>query len=293
MTRGKGIEERAGAVSRTGLTREKRMARRAEDRDKFAILHMPRRIWAISSIHGERAALSALHRQLDLAFQPGDRLVYLGNYLGRGLEVHATLAELLNFRRMILSRPGMEPYDIAYLRGAQEEMWQKLLQLQFAPEPGDVLAWMLEQGVDTTLRAYGGDPDQGLQAASEGALALARWTNSLRVAMHGMPGHDALMSALRRAAVCPEREILFVHAGLDPAIPLAEQGDILWWGGGFSSIREPWNGYRMIVRGFERTHSGVHTTEFTASIDAGCGFGGPLIAACFDENRRIVDLLES
>ena len=39
----------------------------------------------------------------------------------------------------------------AYLRGSQEEMWHKVLQLQFAADPRGVLAWMLEQGLGTTL----------------------------------------------------------------------------------------------------------------------------------------------
>ncbi len=291
-SKGKGVIERTGGVSRTGLARQKTIMRRAEDQDKFANLGRPNRIWAVSSIHGERAALTGLHKQLVQAFQPGDRLVYLGNYLGHGLEIQATLAELLNVRRALLARPGMEPWDIVYLRGAQEEIWQKLLQLQFAPDPSESLQWGLEQGVGATLQAYGGTAEQGLAAIQEGPLALARWTNSLRAAMLAKPGHNALMSALRHAALCPERQMLFVHAGLDPSLPLAEQGEILWWGGGFASIKQPYQGYQHIVRGFEQTHSGVHRTDFTTSLDAGCGFGGPLIAACFDENREIIQLLE-
>jgi serine/threonine protein phosphatase 1 len=35
-------------------------------------------------------------------------------------------------------------------------MWQKLLQLQFAPNPGELLHWMVQAGMETTIRAYGG-----------------------------------------------------------------------------------------------------------------------------------------
>ena len=101
----------------------------------------------------------------------GDRLVYLGNCLGHGAEVRGAIDELLGFRRQILARPGMFPFDIAYLRGAQEEMWQKLLQLQFAPNPREVLGWMLEHGVGATLSAYGGSIQQGIVAARDGPLA--------------------------------------------------------------------------------------------------------------------------
>jgi len=199
---------------------------------------------------------------------------------------------VLAFRRLFLARPDARIGDIVYLRGAQEEMWQKLLQLQFAPNPTEVLSWMLEQGLRGTLSAYAGSEDDGFAAAAEGPVAIARWTNRLRSAMHALPGHDALMSSLRRAAFSDDQAMLFVHAGLDPTVPLDDQGDVLWWGGGFGKIKAAYDPFRLVVRGFDRTHAGVQTTHFTATIDAGCGFGGPLLGACFDRGGRIVDLLE-
>ena len=108
----------------------------------FATLRAGTRIWAIPAIHGEVGALSALHGALDSEFAVGDQLVYLGNYTGHGQAARETIEELLLFRRALLARPGMEPEHIVYLRGAQEEMWQKLSQVQFAPNPREVLKWM-------------------------------------------------------------------------------------------------------------------------------------------------------
>ena len=261
-------------------------------RDRFATLRKASRVWAISAVHGDVQRLRALHVQLKQAIKPGDRLVYLGNYLGWGQAVRETIDELLAFRCAFLARPQARACDIAYLRGAQEEMWQKLLQLQFAPNPPEVLGWMLDQGLKGTLSAYGGRPDDGFAASRDGAVAIARWTNRLRTAMHALPGHDALMSSLRRAAFTDDHTLLFVHAGLDPDQPLDRQGDVLWWGGGFGRIKAPYEPFRLVVRGFDRTHAGVQTTHFTATVDAGCGFGGPLLGACFDRGGRIVDLLE-
>src|SRR5215470_8748830 len=121
----------------------------------FAILRRARRIWAVASIHGEADRLDAVHHALWARFAPGDRLVYLGNILGRGPAVRDTVDLLLEFRRHLLARSGMFAYDIAYLRGSQEEMWDKLLQLQFAPNPREVMDWMLAQGIAATLAAYG------------------------------------------------------------------------------------------------------------------------------------------
>src|SRR5690606_24420032 len=141
--------------------------------------------------------------------------------------------------------------DVVFLRGAQEEMWQKLLQLQFAPNPAEVLRWMLTQGVEPTLAAYGGRPDEGLAAAREGAVQLTRWTNRLRDAMRAAPGHLSLFAALKRAAYCGPPGLLLISAGIDVTRPLGAQGDSFWWGGAtFASIDQPYGEFTRIVRGY-------------------------------------------
>lgn len=262
--------------------------------EKFAVLRGGHRVWAVASVHGEVARLKAAHEALTALFRPSDRLVYLGNYLGHGAQIRETLDELLRFRRELIAAPGMFASDVAYLRGSQEEMWQKLLQLQFAPNPREVLAWMLQNGVGTTLAAYGGDARQGMGAAREGALALTRWTNALRSAMQACPGHYALMSALRRAAYTADEALLFVSAGLDPERPLSAQADALWWGSaGFTRMERPYGRFRRIVRGYDRAHGGLKVDAFTATVDGGAGFGGPLLVACFDHGGELVDMIEA
>jgi len=274
--------------------------RQMSDDQIFATLRRAGRIWAIASIHGEAEKLSVLHRLIAERFLDGDRLVYLGNIIGRGPAVRATVDEILDFRRAVLARPGMFACDIAYLRGAQEEMWQKLLQLQMATNPAEVLNWMLEQGIEATLTAYGGTARLGLEAARQGPLGITRWTNGLRAVMRQSLGHDALFAALRRAAFTEsggsthDGALLFVNAGIDPTRPLSAQTDSFWWGmAGFSKLAEPYAGFRMVVRGFDPEHRGIFASSVTTGIDAGCGFGGPLVSACFDTEGRIVDAVEA
>lgn len=270
------------------------------DSEKFARLGQPRRIWAVGAVHGAADRLAVLHDLLWQRVTPGDRLVYLGNMIGRAGDTHATLAELLSFRRALIARPGMFASDVVYLRGAQEEMWQKLLQLQFAPNPTEVLRWMLSQGVETTLAAYGGDPDKGQAAAREGAVQITRWTNELREAMRRGAGHTALFAALRRAALTGSDDpdsaggVLLVSAGLDPARPLAAQADSFWWAtGGFRSIEEPYQGFVRLVRGFDPGNRGVEIGAVTATLDAGCGRGGGLAAGVFAADGTFLELLEA
>ncbi len=261
---------------------------------RFAKLIDARRVWAVAAIHGEAERLGRLHDAMGRVFEPGDRLVYLGNYLGRGADVARTIEELLNFRRAILAVPRGFTCDVAFLRGSQEEMWQKLLQLQFAVTPREVLQWMLEQGVGATLAAYGADPDQGFAACREGPRAITRWTSGLRAALNATPGHSQLLSALHRAAYTADGNLLFVHAGLEPSRPLDAQGDAFWWSGRrLLEMTEPYAGFRRIVRGFDLKHGGLQQGPFATSIDAGCGFGGPLLGVCFAPDGTILHSLSA
>jgi serine/threonine protein phosphatase 1 len=258
----------------------------------FARLVRPRRIWAVAAIHGEAQRLVQLHRRLAPRVAKGDRLVYLGGYLGHGPDIAGTLDELVAFRRLFLSRPLAFLGDIAFLRGSQEEMWQKLLQLQFAPNPREVLQWMLDQGVGPTLAAYGGDAQQGFAACREGTRAITRWTSALRAGLSAIAGHNQFLSALRRAAVTDDGALLFVHAGVDPSRPLDAQGDAFWWGGNrLLELAEPYAGFRRIIRGFDRKHGGLIEAAHVTSLDAGCGFGGALMAACFTADGTVSETL--
>ena len=262
--------------------------------DFFARLVRPRRIWAVAAIHGEAQRLVQLHRRLAPRLAKGDRLVYLGGYLGHGPDVAGTLDELVAFRRLFLSRPFAFVDDIAFLRGSQEEMWQKLLQLQFAPNPRDVLQWMLDHGLAATLQAYGGDVRQGQAAARDSALGITRWTGSLRAAVDTHPGHRQLLTGVKRYALTADGALLFVHAGVDPGKPLDLQRDVLWWGGvNILELDTPYGNFRRVVRGFDRRHGGLMESPYAVSVDAGCGFGGVLLAACFAPDGAVLDRVEA
>lgn len=250
----------------------------------------------MSAIHGETDHLIALHDAILERFRPGDRLVYLGNYTGYGDNSAACVDEILTFRRLLLSLPGMAPDDLIYLRGAQEEMWQKLLQLQFAPDPASVLLWMLGNGLSNTLYSYGLSPHDGIEACQSGIMSLTKWTNTIRECVRAQPGHEVFGTHLTRAAYTPETEnypILFVHAGIDVRRGLDDQGDRLWWyNGDFTNIDTPYEPFRKVVRGYDHEHGGVKLNCVTATIDGGCGFGGSLVCAGFDQGGGIFELLE-
>lgn len=265
----------------------------ATSRRKFAQLYGARRIWAVSAVHGEAQRLVRLHDAIGERFRDGDRLVYLGNYLGHG-NVAATIEELLDFRCRVLGRRHGFACDVVFLRGAQEEMWQKLLQLQFAPNPGALLQWMVANGIEATVNAYGADLRHGFAATRDGPRTITRWTSALRTAINASPGHAMWFSSLRHAAFTSEGGLLFVHAAVEPSRPLAAQADAFWWGAcDILDLGKPFEGFRRVIRGYDRQQRGVVECNYAISLDAGAGRGGPLIAACFDDYGRILELYEA
>lgn len=239
----------------------------------------------------------ALHDTLFSRIAPGDRLLYLGNYAGHGEAATATVDELLTFRRMVLARPGMDAHDVVYLRGGQEEMWNKLLQISFAPNPRNILQWMFGNGMTETLRSYGINAQDGMNAAHEGVMALVKWTGRIRDAVRRRPGHDIFTTQWRRAAYTAQDgtfPLLFVNAGINPARSLQEQGDSFWWSGrNFNDIRLPYDPFQKVIRGYDPARGGVSVNCVTATIDGGCGFGGRLVCAGFQADGSVFDLIEA
>ena len=264
-----------------------------ENRVRFGLIEGARRVWAVGAIHGECEKLAALHGKIETRFETGDRLVYLGNFLGRGPAIIETVDEILMFRRALMARFSLFENDIVFLRGSQEEMWQKLTQIQIAQDPAQILEWVLAEGVGATMQAYGLSADVARMRCREGPLALARWSLVLRESVRAHAGHEALLASVRRAALTETGNILLVHAGVDTARPLSAQADSFWWGAGrFDDIAEPYEGFVRIVRGHDADHGGITVGSVAATIDAGCGHGGNLAAACLDSSGDIIEVIE-
>ena len=46
------------------------------------------------------------------------------------------------------------------------------------------------------------------------------------------------------------------------------------------------------LRGFDPAHPGLAETRYTVTLDGGCGFGGPLLAACLSPDGEILHRIE-
>lgn len=255
---------------------------------RFANMKSPRRIWTVSAIYGDREKLAGIHEEIARNFKPGDRLVYFGNYTGgdaadgTGHSAVQTIDDLLTFRKYLLAQDGMQCGDIIYLRGVQEELWQKLLQLQFARDPAGVFEWMLAHGIAQTLCDYGGDIGEARRVCREGILSLTKWTNMLRQSLRRHPGHGEFTTALRRAAfTTSDTPLLFVHAGIDPEKPLAQQQDSFWWKGKkFNDIHTAYDPFSYVIRGYDPDAQGVKINGVTMTLDGATADTNSLPITC-------------
>lgn len=172
-------------------------------------------IYAIGDVHGERVLLERL---LDLLRRDADGrpeapvAVFLGDYVDRGPDSRGVL-ELLCADPL----PGMA---VRRLLGNHE---QAMLDFLEAPQSG---AGWLDFGGIACLDSYG----VRLQPGSRDPARLIAWRDELQSSMPA--AHLALLMSLERWVVYGD--YVFVHAGIRPGTPLAEQAlaDLLW-------IREP------------------------------------------------------
>ncbi len=228
----------------------------------------------------------------------------MGNYTGYGEKSAQCVNEILSFRRQILSGRGVLCSDISYLRGQQEEMFQHLVALAFAPKPMETLIWLLGNGMDATLRSYGVCPHDGISACRSGIPFIIKWVKSVQDAIRRYDGHETFANHQVRALYtrpstldyepCSNYALLFVHAGLDIQKPLKEQNYDLWWGyKNFEKIDTAFDPFQKVFRGYDPTHKGLKMGDVTVTLDAGCGFGGSLVCAGLDQSGQVFDLIEA
>jgi serine/threonine protein phosphatase 1 len=151
-------------------------------------------LYAIGDIHGQRAMLEELFRRVP--FQPDDEIVFIGDFIDRGPDSKGVVDCVLEFK---LRHPRT-----VCLRGNHEDMF---IDFMNGPSRYQSNVFLMNGGI-ATLESYGYDPRVG----------------SLRLP----PLHQQFLADLRYRHEAGG--FLFVHAGLRPGVPLADQSnyDMLW-----------------------------------------------------------------
>ena len=268
-----------------------------ENTSKFAEFKTINRIWAIGSIHSNLHSFSSIKNHIIKNFNNNDKIVFLGNVIGLGDMSKETLFSILDMRNKLMSKFYLNPKDIIFLRGAQEEMLLKLLQLQTAPNPKEIIKWMFEHGVDKTVMSYGLDSKELYEVSDHGTLAIGKWTSNFNKIISSQLGHQEYFSNLHHAAFSSSKKILFVNRGVDVSRPLSAQNDCFWWGyQNFSKLDKPYSTFIKIVRGYEPS---MHELNNKNDSNIVCSlYKGPLsnkkiVGGLFDDSGKTLDLFES
>jgi len=205
--------------------------------------------YAIGDVHGRRDLLDTLLTRIQTdaeARNAAARIVFTGDYCDRGADSRGVIDRLIQ-------GPAREGDSFVCLLGNHDDLFVK------AVTTGDDVptwAWFL---LDHTLLSYGpaGDPD-----------------------MTSVEQHVEFLSSL--PLTYDDGTYLFVHAGIRPGVPLAEQEreDLLW-------IREEFLTYdgalpRRVVHGHTIMGTEPVFRDNRISIDTGAFRTGVLTAAVLD-----------
>ena len=263
----------------------------------FVELKKSNKIWAIGSIHSNLKSFNSIKKYILKNFEETDKLIFLGNVIGLGDSPKETLTSVIDLRFNLMSKFKLKPDSIIFLRGAQEEMFTKLLQLQLAPNPAEIIEWMFDHGVNKTISSYGFSENELKNIASSGTMNISKFTSNLNKIVQNNPGHSQYFLHLKHAAYSHTKKILFVNRGVDITRPLSAQNDCFWWGfQNFSTIQNPYKTFLKIVRGYESEH--LNRLEISKNSVICTLFKQPLsnksiLCGIFTENGEILDLFEN
>jgi serine/threonine protein phosphatase 1 len=171
-------------------------------------------VYAVGDIHGRLDLLRELMAMIrtDADATAGGRrpgLVFIGDYVDRGPEAAGVIDTILALR-------DEGRFEVRTLKGNHEAQL-----LAFLEDAREGPAWMEFGGADTLL-SYGVTPPPGRSDLQ----AWERTRHAFAAALP--PSHEAFLAGLELALVCGD--YVFVHAGVRPGVPLAEQSeaDMLW-----------------------------------------------------------------
>ena len=218
-------------------------------------------LYAVGDIHGQREMLEHALELIEADGGAEARVVFLGDLVDRGPDARGVVQMLIDGQAA--------GRDWTVVRGNHDQLFLEFL------EDGRIwferirsgISWLNPRmGGNTTLASYGveASEDAPNRAASRAAVPQAH-TDFIR----GLPWY------------LETGDLLFVHAGIDPGVPLPSQDkqDLIWIRDPFLTCLEPhpW----LIVHGHT---PGTHPEHFgnRVNLDGGAGYGRPLVPAVFE-----------
>lgn len=220
-------------------------------------------IYAIGDIHGHLDLLKSAHHriQADIALHGHGKIVHLGDLEDRGPDSRGVIDYLMT---------GMaEGRDWLVLKGNHDRLFTGFLNDPNRRDPGlrsDLSYVHYKIGGAATLACY------GVRNAADRPMAPVH-----AEAVAGVPlAHRRFLERLPTSFT--HEDAIFVHAGILPGVPLADQAedDLLW-------IRKPFledtrDHGALIVHGHTAIDKATHFGN-RLNMDSSAAYGGPLSAA--------------
>ena len=209
---------------------------------------MTSRTYVVPDLHGRFDLLEMALARIE-AEAPG-RVVFTGDYIDRGPQSREILERLI-------AGPRQSGWKWICLKGNHEDM-----ALQAHADPRKA-RWWLDNGGDATLASYG-----GRRSLSGDASRID-------------PAHLEWMRALPLFHQDAYR--LYIHAGVDEGVPLAEQSHNLMWKRYRPDIDAGY-GALHIVHGHDPVEDGPKLFSRRTDLDTGAFFTGRLVVGVFDDD---------
>lgn len=225
-------------------------------------------LYAIGDIHGQLSMLEDALDRIERDGGPNARIIFLGDYVDRGPDSRGVIERL---------RQGLaEGRNWICLKGNHDRLFEWFVAPPVPRQDAHLLIgyhWFHERiGGLETAQSYGVDVPERIrqkELAAEFRAALP-------------DGHLAFLQGLQLS----HREMgkFFVHAGVRPGVPLADQDeeDLLWIRQEF--LEDTRDHGALIVHG----HTPVKAPELKPNrlnLDTGAGYGRPMSIAVFEADE--------
>ncbi|MGH7830167.1 MAG: metallophosphoesterase family protein [Candidatus Binatia bacterium] len=212
------------------------------------------RSYVVGDIHGCSEELACLLESLPL--EPGDRVVFLGDYVDRGPDSKGVISYLLEWQRS-------GDWEVIFLKGNHEDMY-----LSYLGFPGKYGQMFLFNGGGATLASYG----------------IPRRHSPEEIRSRMPQDHLEFLKGLKSYYLM--EPFLCVHAGINPRKSLDDQADeeLLWIRDEF--ILNPHPLPYTVLFGHTPQQEVLFHLPYKIGLDTGLVFGNAL--SCLEVEQKIL-----